>query len=253
MSTSQPVSCSALTTSSFAGCGSSASTKVRSSSCPAMCSAMLSRMHPMRTMVPLSGTWSQKTVVQFGRAKIASETSRPTLRASTSHAATTWMSCGRYPPTSQCIKPICSFDHPPAEFRERFRMRRRTGVVAAHALAVRREAEGHRRLEFLERFHLPVEPVLPTGAIAVGPAEARAQVRNAEILHPAHSAVEPGIVEMEPLHDAHLRRVPTEVIERELGRSVFPDEAHVEVAVVRGAFRFAVARRRSPFTRQVEQ
>jgi hypothetical protein len=36
----------------------------------------------------------------------------PTLRRSTSHAATILMSLGRYPPKSQCMSPICSLAPP---------------------------------------------------------------------------------------------------------------------------------------------
>ncbi len=49
----------------------------------------------MRTSTPLFGRSSQKTAVQFGGSKIASFTSLPTLRTSTSKAATTSMSWGR--------------------------------------------------------------------------------------------------------------------------------------------------------------
>ena len=48
----------------------------------------------MLTLAPLARTSGQNTVVQLGLAKIASATSRPTLRWSTSHAATTRMSLG---------------------------------------------------------------------------------------------------------------------------------------------------------------
>ena len=54
----------------------------------------------MRTVTPAFGTSAWNTFVQFGGAKIASDTSSPTLRASTSKAATTSRSSGRKPPTS---------------------------------------------------------------------------------------------------------------------------------------------------------
>jgi hypothetical protein len=73
-----------------------------------------SSTRPIRTGTPNFGTSSWKTFVQFGAAKIASETSRPTFRASTSKAATTSRSLGRKPPISQCISPIASAGSRPA-------------------------------------------------------------------------------------------------------------------------------------------
>lgn len=71
----------------------------------------------------------------------------------------------------------------------------------------------------------PVAAEVPVG-------EAGAQARDSEVLHPADRFIEPMILPMEPLHDSHLGRVLPEVVERELGRSVFLDQAHVEVPVI---------------------
>ena len=60
-----------------------------------MCSEMPSSTWPMRTITPASGMSAWNTLVQFGLQKIALCTSVPTLRASTSNAATTLMSDGR--------------------------------------------------------------------------------------------------------------------------------------------------------------
>ena len=49
---------------------------------------------------------------------------------------------------------------------------------------VGREAESDGGLEICERLHLPVEPVLPAGAIAVPPGKASAKVGYAEVLQP---------------------------------------------------------------------
>ena len=146
-----------------------------------------------------------------------------------------------------------ALDHPPAEIGEHRRVVWRAGVVRLDAEMVGREAEGDGGVERLERFHLPVEPVLPAVAVAVPPAKPGAQVGDAELLHPAHRVVEAVVVPVEPLHDAHLRRVFAEVVERELGRPVFPDQPHVEMAVIGRALRLLVAGRRLPGARQVEQ
>jgi len=59
-----------------------------------MWSDMPSSTQPIRTLAPVSSIELQKMAVQLGLAKIASATSRPTLRLSTSHAATTWIWLG---------------------------------------------------------------------------------------------------------------------------------------------------------------
>src|SRR5436190_3572808 len=97
---------------------------------------------------------------------------------------------------------------------------------------IRREAESHCCAEWLERVHLAVEPVFPPVTVAVPPAKTGTKVRNAEVAQPSDGIVEAGILPVEPLHDAHVRRVPAKVVEPELGRAVLLDEAHVEVTVV---------------------
>src|SRR4051794_32038569 len=61
------------------------------------------------------------------------------------------------------------------------------------------------------------------------------------------------IFEMKPLTDPELRRVITEVSQRALGRTVFAQEPHVEMTVIRGTFGFAVTGGGGPGARQVEQ
>ncbi len=58
-----------------------------------------------------------------------------------------------------------------------------------------------------QRLHLPVEPVERVGAEAVGPGQPGAQIGHAEALHPGHGLVEPVILEVEPLAEAHVGRV----------------------------------------------
>ena len=62
----------------------------------------------MRTRTPVLGTSRQKTAVQLGSSKMASEMSLPTFRTSMSKAVTTSMSWGRYPPISQWRRPAVS-------------------------------------------------------------------------------------------------------------------------------------------------
>ena len=81
-------------TSSRVGSAASETRKVRSSLKSAMWSATPSSFLPIFTIVPVLPTFGANTAVQFGLAKIASATSLPTLRRSTSQAATTLMSLG---------------------------------------------------------------------------------------------------------------------------------------------------------------
>src|SRR4051812_32087250 len=58
---------------------------------------------------------------------------------------------------------------------------------------------------------------------------------------------------MKPLANAQIRRVSVKMIEGFLRGSIFANQAHVEVPVVRGAFRFAMPRRGGPSAGQIEQ
>ena len=62
-------------------------------------------MAPRSTRTPVDGTEAANRAVLFGAAKIASETSRPTLAAVTSKAAEISMSRMWYPPTSTFANP----------------------------------------------------------------------------------------------------------------------------------------------------
>ncbi len=115
----------------------------------------------------------------------------------------------------------------------------------------RREAEGHGHVEVGQRLHLPVEPAERVGAEAVGPGQARAQVRHAEPLHPGDGVVEAVVVVVEPLAEAEVGRVPAELFQRLLRAAVLVEQAHGEMPVVGGALGLAVARRRLPLLGQV--
>ncbi len=68
----------------------------------------------MRTRTPLAGSEGWKRRVQFGAANTASSRVCPTLRRSTSNAATTSTSDGFRPPISSCMSPASA-----AAFRAR--------------------------------------------------------------------------------------------------------------------------------------
>src|SRR5687768_7758855 len=103
------------------------------------------------------------------------------------------------------------------------------------SLCLRCEAEREGDLEGLERAHLAVEPGLGVRAEAVGPAHAGAEMANAKLLQPRHGLIEPVILEVQPLADAERRRVVAELLQGTLGSAVLPEQAHVEMAVVRRA------------------
>src|SRR3546814_3343057 len=81
---------------------------------------------------------------------------------------------------------------------------------------LRREAEGQRHVEFLERGHLSVEPRFGIRAEAVGPAQPGAQMPHAELPQPLHRIVEPMVFEVKPLADAEIGRALGEAVESNL-------------------------------------
>src|SRR3954471_15801074 len=60
-------------------------------------------------------------------------------------------------------------------------------------------------------------------------------------------------MKVEPLHQPDLPRISGVGFERRLGAAVLADQAEIEMAVIRRAFRLAVARLRAPAHRQIEQ
>src|SRR5690606_6898197 len=98
-----------------------------------------------------------------------------------------------------------------------------------------------------------VEPRIRTRPEAVRPAQPRTQVADAEPAQQAHRVIQPVILEVEPLADPELRRVPGEARERDLRTTVLAHEPHVEVTVVGGAFGLAMACGGRPRAGQVVQ
>src|SRR5690606_33898467 len=81
----------------------------------------------------------------------------------------------------------------------------RRGVAWPAPAGGRCVAEGDRRVEVGERFHLAVEPVERAGTVPVAPAYAGAQTAHAESAHPFDGLVEARVLEVEPLADAEPR------------------------------------------------
>src|SRR4051812_25362613 len=92
--------------------------------------------------------------------------------------------------------------------------------------ALRRKAERQRDVEILERAHLAVEPGVGVRTQAIGPTQACAQLLHTQLLEPAHTFVEPWILEVKPLADAQCRCEVAEVPQRELWTTVFAQESH---------------------------
>src|SRR3569623_1485328 len=111
---------------------------------------------------------------------------------------------------------------------------------------LRGEAECNRYLEVLQRLHLPVEPAERILPKPIRPAETRPEMGHAEPLKPFDGVVKPGVLIMKPLHDANLGRVAGEMLQRGLGRAGLAEQAHVDVPVIAGALRLAVAGGRTP-------
>src|SRR5438046_2614880 len=86
-------------------------------------------------------------------------------------------------------------DHPRAEIGEFPHVFRRARVMRANADAFRSEAERQGDVERLESAHLSIEPAVCIRPVRIGPAQARAQLLDAEPLQPADGALEPWILE----------------------------------------------------------
>src|SRR5690606_21196316 len=105
--------------------------------------------------------------------------------------------------------------------------------------------------EGFERAHLPVEPAECVRPKTVGPAQASAEIGDAQIFHDPYRVVEPMILEMKPLAQSHIWCVLVEMPESRFGRAVFPQQTHIEMAVVGRTFRLAVASRGGPGSGQI--
>src|SRR5690606_18504233 len=102
-----------------------------------------------------------------------------------------------------------------------------------------------------KRGHLPIEPFERIWAKAVGPRQAGPQMSDPEPFHPRDGILQPVVFEMKPLAQAKCRSEFSESVERELWRTVLAQDAHVEVPVIGGPFRFFVPRRCLPSARQI--
>src|SRR4051794_21021647 len=111
------------------------------------------------------------------------------------------------------------------------------------------EAEGDSDMELLQRLHLPIKPLFPTGAETVSPAQTCAQVFHSQFPQPGDSVIQPVILKVEPLADAKVGREFREMFQRPFRRAVLLQKTHVEMAVVRRALGFAVACRCRPCLR----
>src|SRR5438067_9375707 len=117
-------------------------------------------------------------------------------------------------------------DHGRTEVRELADGHGRARAVWQDAALPECERERHRDVEFLQRAHLPVEPVERIREETLGPAEARAHMFHAEASQPHHGFVQTMILEVEPLAYAQSRRPAGERLGGELGRSILSKQPH---------------------------
>src|SRR5690349_8716017 len=122
-----------------------------------------------------------------------------------------------------------------------------------NALVLRSETVRDCNVEWLESFHLPVEPVERVRTIRVGPTDSGPKVFHAEILQMPHRIVQAVVFKVKPLTDADVRGVLVKVLVRELWSAILAKQAHVEVAIVRGALGFAMPGCRRPAPRKIVQ
>src|SRR4051812_5745619 len=115
----------------------------------------------------------------------------------------------------------------------------------------RREAECHGDLEFGQSVHLAIEPIKGVGTEAVGPGQSRSEMCHAKAAHPNRGLVQTMIFVMKPLAESEVTRVLPELVQCGLWRAIFPQQPHVEMPVVGGAFSFLVPGRRLPGGGQV--
>ena len=97
---------------------------------------------------------------------------------------------------------------------------------------LRRKAKGDRHLEFLERAHLPIKPGIGIGPKAIRPTKPGAQMADAKLAEQADRVVQSMILEVKPLADAKVRSELRENLRGAFWRAVFPENAHVEMAIV---------------------
>src|ERR1043165_493895 len=94
--------------------------------------------------------------------------------------------------------------HSRAELGKLLNVPRRAGMVRAHAVGFRSEAESESNLKIFQRAHLPIKPGERPRPQTVRPAKARPYIADAEIAQPARCRLEAVILKMKPLADAEL-------------------------------------------------
>ena len=98
------------------------------------------------------------------------------------------------------------------------------------AAVLRGKTERQGDFKFFERPHLPVEPGKRSGPEAVRPAQSRPEMPHAERAHDPDGGFEAGILEVRPLTDAQVGRMPREPSAGRFRRSVLSQQAHVKMA-----------------------
>src|SRR5262249_59174088 len=93
-------------------------------------------------------------------------------------------------------------------------------------------------------------PRFSARAKPVGPTDSRAQVLNAQALHPGSRHLQPRIFKMKPLADSHALG---KMAGSRLGSSVLAQESHIVMTVVRAALGLFVACGGGPRGRQGQQ
>src|SRR6266404_3603498 len=142
--------------------------------------------------------------------------------------------------------------HLRAEIGELFDVPRRAGVMRADTFVLWCETEREGHLERFDGLHLPIEPLQRVGSKVISPAQAGAKMADAQIPQGLHAVFKPVVFKMEPLANSELGSEAGELPEGPLGTAIFADQPHVEVTIVRGAFRLAVTRGCGPCARKIE-
>lgn len=74
--------------------------------------------------------------------------------------------------------------------------------------------------KLFESAHLAIEPVERVGAEAIGPGQPGTQIGHPKSFHPRNGVLQSFIFEIKPLNKAHIRCVPREFFECQLGRAI---------------------------------
>src|SRR5262249_3174267 len=131
-----------------------------------------------------------------------------------------------------------TFDHAVREDGKILRIFGGTSVMRNHPEMFGSETQRKSRVEVLYGAHLAIKPPLRVWTKRIGPAQPGPEVSNPEFAQPFDRIIESVVFIVKPLADPQARR---EMRVRQLGRSIFPDYAHVIVAIVGTALSFFVA------------